>query len=107
MNSAVRAFEPEEGAKILEITVLCRKQDTHPEAAASIENTGYLGKLAHRDLTYHFIEVHDWLLFQLLRMTPAARASFHEKLDGYVGDFNTSESVKQLWNKLHNPPSED
>lgn len=51
--------------------------------------------------------MHDWLLSQLLRMTPTARASFHEKLDGYVGGFNTSESVKQLWNKLHSPPSED
>lgn len=103
---SVKAFDLKEGVKTAEITILCRKEDSHPEVAAGLEEAGYLGKLAHRDLTYHFIEIHAWLLSQILRMTPAARLSFHEKLDEYVGDFNTSETVKRLWNELHTPPSE-
>lgn len=103
---SVKAFDLKEGAETSEITVLCRKEDVHPEAGAGVEGFGYLGKLPHRDLTYHFIEIHAWILSQLLRMTPAARVSFHERLDGYVKDFNTSERVKKLWNELHTPPSE-
>lgn len=103
---AIKAFDLKEGVKTSEIMVLCREQDAHPESAAAIEGSGYLGKLAHRDLTYHFVEIHNWLLFQILRMTPAARVSFHKKLDKYVSDFNASETVKQLWNKLHTPPDE-
>lgn len=103
---SVKALDLKEGEKSSEITILCRKEDSHPEVAAGVEEAGYLGKLAHRDLTYHFIEIHAWLLSQILRMTPTARLSFHEKLDKYVGDFNTSETVKQLWSELHTPPSE-
>ncbi len=103
---AVKAFNLKEGAKTSEIVVLCRVQDAHPEAEATVEGFGYLGKLAHRDLTYHLIEIHAWLLSQILRMTPMARASFHESLADYIDDFNTSERVKQLWKKLHTSPSE-
>ncbi len=98
---AVKAFDLKEGAKASEIMVLCRKQNAHPNAGASVESSGYLGKLAHRNLTYHFIEIHAWILSQLLRMPPTARTSFYGKLADYIGDFNTSERVKQLWNKLH------
>ena len=78
-----------------EMVVICRKGDVHPEVKA-VSNT-YLGRPDYQDMTFHFVDIYEWIIAQLLRMTTDARASFFTKIQNYINDKNTASKVKIAW----------
>jgi hypothetical protein len=92
-----------EGAnsRIREVIVICRPEDLHPDAETRSETSAiYLGRVEHQDLTYHFLDIYEWIIAQLSRMPVDARLSFHQELSEYIADPNTSEAVKRRWADL-------
>lgn len=89
----VKAYEKENGTPINEILVVCRKNDIPVEMEPTNLN-GMLGKYSYRDVEYYFIDIYEWLMLQLLRMTPNARILFYESLGEYIREPNTAEKVK-------------
>ncbi len=98
---SLKAYEARSGRQISEITVICRAQDSHPKAADGVASAGHLGKLEYGDVTYHFVDINDWIMSTLLRMPPTARLELYEKLHRYISDPNTNEVVKEAWAGLH------
>ncbi|MDP9437900.1 MAG: hypothetical protein M3P49_04010 [Actinomycetota bacterium] len=96
----VRDYDRSAGTETLEVLVICRREDRHPDADEGSGAPPYLGKVEHQDLTYHFIDLYSWMMAELLTMTPAARLAFYGRLDAYISDPNTSERVKRLWRRL-------
>lgn len=78
-----------------EIVVICRKEDVHPDVTP-VSST-YLGRLEYQDITFHFMDIYEWIMAQLLRMTADARTVFFTKLQNYIADKNTSAKVKLAW----------
>lgn len=89
------------GDKHSEIIVICREADAPAEASDETDSYTHLGSLEYKGLSYQFIDIYEWIISQLLRMPPKARASFYDKLQAYISDPNTSEKVKVLWRELH------
>lgn len=81
-----------------ELLVLCRKQDAHPDIVPF--SNLYLGKLEHQQVTFHYLDIYEWIAAQLLRMTASARRLFFVALQGYVEDKNTAVRVKYTWAAL-------
>lgn len=98
---AVIKYSDLSGIKIYEVVVICRKEDIHPKLINSANGTIYFGKLEYQDLTYHFANIFDWIMNQLLRMDTDARLTFYLKLNSYVSNPNTSEKVKLFWQNYH------
>jgi hypothetical protein len=89
------------GTPIREVIVICRDADVHPGAQLGADESAlYLGRVEYQDVTYHFVDIYEWIIGQLARMPPEARFNFHEKLSDYIGDPNTSEKVKRRWGEL-------
>ncbi|HZU12268.1 MAG TPA: hypothetical protein VFB58_05470 [Chloroflexota bacterium] len=83
-----------------EVFVLCRPDDVPESAAKTGDAAQYLGRTQYEDTVYHFVDIFEWTMGQLLRMTPAARLQFHTALHEYISDPNTSEQVKRCWTQL-------
>jgi hypothetical protein len=100
----VKRYSTGKASPIREVVVICRTSDVHPgiESDSRISSI-YLGKLEHQDLTYHFINIYEWIISQLSRMPVDARLSFHQQLSEYIADPNTSEAVKKRWADLVAP----
>lgn len=96
---AAHAYLTELQSPHREIVVICRKKDVHPEVQP-ISNT-YLGRLEYQDITFYFVDIYEWIMAQLLRMTADARANFFTKLQIYIADKNTSARVKTAWATLN------
>ncbi|OAK13800.1 hypothetical protein [Bacillus wiedmannii] len=96
----VKAYKEENDTPINEILVVCRKSDIPVEMEPTNLN-GVLGKYTHQDVDYYFIDIFEWLMLQLLRMTSNARISFYEALDEYISNPNTAENVKELWIEIN------
>lgn len=98
---SVKEYCKHNDAVISEVTVICRKQDTTDVLPESGEV--YFGKYIHQDVIYHFIDLNNWILSQLMRMSQDARTAFFEALSGYISEVNTAEKVKIRWNDLNSP----
>lgn len=98
---SVKEYDRQVGSDTTEITVLCRREDAHPDTVGGINPLGYLGKLEYQNVAYHFVEIHGWVLSRLLEMPPAARLRFYAKLSSYVRDPSTKEVVKTVWRDAH------
>lgn len=96
----VSIYNQETPADISEIIVICRPADC-PENMEASGLHGYLGRYPYQNVTYYFWDIFEWTANMLQRLTPEGRKVFHTMLNNYINDTNTSESVKQLWKKLH------
>ena len=97
----VKRFSTGKTSPIREVVVICRPSDVHPGIEPDSRISAiYLGKLEHQNLTYHFINIYEWIIAQLSRMPVDARLSFHQELSEYIADPNTSEAVKTYWADL-------
>jgi hypothetical protein len=100
----VKRYSTGKALPIREVVVICRTSDVHPGIEPDNRISAiYLGKLEHQDLTYHFINIYEWIIAQLSRMPVDARLSFHQQLSEYIADANTSEAVKKHWADLVAP----
>lgn len=97
----LKAYEEITGIPINEVLVTCRQSDVPDHAQATSVAAPYLGKVEHHDVTYHFIDIFEWSMAQLLRMTVDARLAFYEKLAKYINDPNTAEKVKVYYREWH------
>jgi len=95
---AAKSYLAEAHAPNREIVVICRKKDVHPDAKP-VSNT-YLGRLEYQDMTFHFVDIYEWISAQLLRMTADGRGSFFIKLQNYIADKNPSAKVKIAWSSI-------
>ncbi len=84
----------------IEILVLCRKKDA-PLFDHSPDSSIYLGKIVYHDMVFHFIDIYEWIMAQLLRMTETMRASFFTQLQEYIGHKDTSLHVKEQWGNFY------
>jgi hypothetical protein len=100
-HESIRAYCERTGADVPEVTVVCRREDRHPGAAAATVSALHLGTLAFHGLTFHFVNIYEWVMAQLLRMPPDARLAFYAGLGEYVADPSTAEGVKRCWKALH------
>ena len=96
--NAVQTYSSRTNINTREIIVLCRKQDVHPDVTA-VSNL-YLGSLQYQDVAFHFIEIYEWIISQLLRMTLDGRRTFFEKLQTYIANKDTSAKVKYVWSTI-------
>ena len=87
-------------SNINEIIVVCRPEDCPPELIPSGLH-GYLGHYCYQDIVYYYWNIYEWIANILQHMTPDARKGFYLLLNSYIDETNTSETVKQLWKKLH------
>jgi hypothetical protein len=98
----VKAHEARTHVAIPEVLVLCRARDVVLDVERPNPESAYhLGSLTYEDVRYHFLDIFEWIMAQLDRMSPDARRSFHEKLHAYVSEPNTSEKVKRFWIAAH------
>lgn len=94
---SMRSYVGDSDDKTLEVIVICRIED-HPENVEQGQvSHSYLGELQYETITYHFIDIYEWVMTQLVRMPPSARLAFTEKLQQYIAETNTAEQVKQYW----------
>jgi hypothetical protein len=101
-NDAVKDHARRTKVAIPEVLVLCRPGDAHEDAERRNEGSAsYLGSLSFQDVWYHFIDILEWIAGQLLRMSADARQAFYLKLNAYVSEPNTAESVKRAWQQLN------
>jgi hypothetical protein len=100
-HESIRAYRERTGADVPEVTVVCRREDRHPGAAAATVSALHLGTLAFHGLTFHFVNIYEWVMAQLLRMPPDSRLAFYAALGEYVADPSTAEGVKRCWKALH------
>jgi hypothetical protein len=91
---AIRQYSKQHNCEISEIIVICRKQDSHPKISQSTAERFHFGKIQYQNITYHFVDIFEWIFSQLLRMTSASRINFFKKLHQYINDPNTAEKVK-------------
>lgn len=98
---AVQLFAQSQGQVISEVIVICRNVDVHPSAIWTENDTPHLAILAFRGLTYHFLNIYQWVASALIRLGPEARIKFYTYLNNYIGHPNTSEKVKIFWRDLH------
>src|SRR5205823_9922858 len=99
---AFRQYNSNSGASVSEVTVLCRDEDVHEKATSDqTVSDAFLGKLDYGGMTFYFVNIFDWIIFQLVRMSAAARLSFFEDLEVYVRNPNTAAKVKQFWKDYH------
>lgn len=96
----VHKYNAENDVHIHEIIVICRKEDS-PFATGQNLHSFCLGAVPYRDITYYYWNIYEWIPYMLQRMTFSAREIFHERLNAYVNDIDTHESVKVFWHKLH------
>lgn len=82
-----------------EITVICRKEDCPNDLIAV--SKGFLGTKEFNGLIYIFIDIYEWISLKITELAPLARIQFHEKLNTYVSNTNTSEKVKNIWISLN------
>lgn len=99
----VRGYDSAAGTSTSEVVVVCREEDAHPDATEKHIPVGYLGKVDHEDITYHFVEIYGWVMSELVRMPFDARLAFYESLNEYITHPNTAEAVKRAWRELHEP----
>ena len=85
----------------LEITVICRAKDVHPDASKSSTSAIHLGTYVYQNLIFQFVDVYEWIAAQLLRMTESARLEFYTNLHAYISDRNTARIVKLTWASLN------
>lgn len=98
---SILEFSKATGTNVLEILVLCRDSDLHPNATRNNSNSMHLATLLFRGLTYQFLDLHEWLTAAVSRLTPQSRIEFYKDLNDYIADVNTAEKVKSLWKELH------
>lgn len=96
----VSIYNKTNNANVHEIIVICRKEDC-PDNMISSNLHGYLGSYSYNDMMYYFWDIYEWVANTLQRMTEEGRIGFYYKLNSYIDDINTSESVKRLWKELH------
>lgn len=89
------------GLSATEVIVLCRPADVHPDARAKQPAGIYLGQLEYGGLTFYYVDIYEWIRVQLLTLPPHARRHFHELMNDYVKEPNTSEKVKEAWRDLN------
>lgn len=100
-TAAIHDYATANELTVNEMTVLCRPEDLHPAATGGVGSTSYLGAVDDQDVRYHFVNLYEWILSELLELPPAARAEFHSAMSQYVRDPNVSESVKAKWAEVN------
>lgn len=96
----VRIYNEKHSTAINEIIVICRKQDCPSDMTAT--PYGFcMGFYEYQDIIYYYWNILEWIEYTLQHMIPSARTAFYATLNNYINNPNTHESVKQLWNRLH------
>jgi hypothetical protein len=93
----VKAYNTLSGESIQEVFVVCRKADSLEILPDSEDGKLLIGKFEYQDMTYYFLDIHQWVIGNLLRMPVDSRKSFFTKLNDYVSHPNTAEKVKVFW----------
>ncbi len=87
--------------EIHEIVVICRTEDCPSEMELSNLHQ-YMGRYIYQDMVYYYCNIFEWYASMLQRMTDEGRCGFYFDLNNYINETNTSETVKRLWQQLHN-----
>lgn len=100
---AIKSFESNN--RIRDIYVICRLEDI-PSELSNPRPSYLLGALEYEDLMYWFIDIEEWILQQLLFLTPDGRKRFYQELTDHVNNINTSEKVKLYFANWHRENAE-
>lgn len=87
-------------AAIEEVIVICRREDCPDDINAS-GLYGYLGSFSYQKVCYYFWDIFEWIANTLQRMTAEGRVALYMNLNSYISEINTAETVKLLWQSLH------
>jgi hypothetical protein len=90
------------GDQLIEVIVICRPEDVHPDAEVPPVGTMLLGTLVHDGVVYRFVDLSEWMMAMLLRLSLDRRALVYLQLDAYIAQPNTALAVKQFWQNWHN-----
>ncbi|MFV9506294.1 MAG: hypothetical protein AB4911_17220 [Oscillochloridaceae bacterium umkhey_bin13] len=96
--ASILQYAANSGLEAKEIIVLCREQDVHPDVVPV--TSLYLGKLEYEGVVFYFLDIYEWIIAQLFRMSMASRRDFFDKLQSYVADKNTSEKLRYAWKAM-------
>ncbi len=96
----VKTYNDTNDSSLNEIIVICRPEDC-PTGMKKSGLSLYLGSYEYQNIKYYYWDIYEWVADMLQRMNASAKNSFYTDLNLYIDDINTAESVKRLWNKLH------
>jgi hypothetical protein len=96
---AIKAFDKEN--KIVEVFVICRKEDVPKEVEKRSSNYYLLGTAKYQDMLYYFVDIFEWIEEKLLYMTIESRGRFYSALAEHINQINTSEKVKRYFSEWH------
>lgn len=99
-HTCIKTYNEENQTNIQEVIVICRPEDCPKDIQSSNMNL-CLGSYIYQDVIYYYWDIYEWMCFMLQRMTNSARKAYYELLNSYISDINTSETVKQFWQTLH------
>lgn len=96
----VSIYNTSHNTNINEVIVICRKEDCpHGMVASGLKCC--LGNFRYQNIIYYFWDIFEWIASTLQHMTAEGRQAFYCSLNDYIKEINTSVSVKQLWQQLH------
>lgn len=98
--NCITAYNLEHNTNLNEIIVICRPEDCHPDMQAS-GLKGTMGEYLYKGVYYRYWNIFEWLSFTLQHTLADGREMFYSKLNSYISDINTSQTVKECWKKLH------
>jgi hypothetical protein len=85
---------------IADVFVICRPIDV-PASLEKTPQSYIMASTQHKELSYYFVNIYDYIQSSLLFTTPDARKSFFNRLEAYVNEINRSESVKLYFKEWH------
>jgi len=93
-------YNSEHNTKLNEIIVICRPEDCHPNMLPT-ELKGTLGSYSYKGINYRYWNIFEWLSFTLQHTPSDGLEMFYTKLNSYISNINTSQTVKECWKKFH------
>lgn len=90
---------------IRDVLVICRPEDV-PESQIWERKSYVMGATRHKELTYYFMNIYEYVGSNLILMTPSGREMFYEQLTKYINETNTSEKVKIFFKEWHSKNKE-
>lgn len=98
---AAKDYVEKSKEEVNEIIVICRREDVPKDIESKCDSNLYLGKLFCKDIIFHFLDIYEWIMAQISRLSIDGRSTFFYKLQGYIHETNTSKTVKDEWAKLN------
>lgn len=99
--SSISSYFKEKDTYFSNVIVICRSQDCKDFFGKDAGERFYLGLKEYKSITYHFINIDDWVSMELMRLGEKGRKLFYIRLNDYISETNTSENVKIIWNSLN------